>query len=87
MPDGSSIYLSALKKEDAHRLIKKGLIAKNYRNQDVEELAYTLQYFPLHLLPAIAHINEEHKIRSLSGGQYQIQNYLTDLKGGFNLDH
>lgn len=69
----SSLGLNVLSAEDAHDLIKKGLNAKNYTNQDVDDLAKTLHYFPLDLLSAIAFINRQNEL--LQEG-FKIEHYL-----------
>lgn len=73
-----SLHLDILTKEDAHKLIKNELIAKNYKDEDVKTLAKTLDYYPLVINPAIKYINEKHKERKKSGG-YSIKDYLTEI--------
>lgn len=77
LPEMSSLGLNVLSAEDAHDLIKKGLNAKNYTNEEVEELAKTLHYFPLDLLSAIAFINRQNEL--LQEG-FKIEHYLNYIR-------
>lgn len=75
LPGVFPYHLVGLEPEDACNLIRKGLIANNFTDQDVEELAKILNYFPLPLKQAIAYINNQQKNERTC----VIQSFLEEL--------
>lgn len=75
----SLLDLDVLTKEEAVTLIVTQLFAVNKTKHTIEELAETLQYLPLALQQAIAYIKERQKIESISGKNFNIENYLEEL--------
>lgn len=72
VPGMSSLDLDVMTKEDAHDYIKNRLIDTiNYENQDVEDLAKTLEYLPFDIWEAVKCIKQHHK---------NIQDYLTEYR-------
>lgn len=82
LPNVQSIYLDLLTKKDAVALIQNELIESVHTKKDAEELAETLQYFPLDIQQAIAYIKEHDRRKRIFNLRYDIRDYLKQIKAG-----